>query len=156
MFTADKLQQVLGSLGFNSVDRTAHPFGVGLGVPQSSADFCVLSIASGDPQAVNLASTVLRDIRKDQPAILEITNRLTRDNPLFPCVLHDAEDGWDILILQRFSRGLLINVPEFLQMCVETIPRAAAAHVGTFVEFGGRRPEWGQPDFGDLVTRSML
>ena len=105
---------------------------------------------------VNIASGVLRGVSNNRAAILDITNRLTRDNALFPCVHHEAEAGWDVMTMMRFPLDLLTSAPEFLGQCVNTAPQVAANAAGEFVGLGGRRPEWTQQDFSELVTRSLL
>lgn len=153
----DGLGAVLGKLGLQYVEAPEHPFGIGIGAAWSANDFTVLSVAFGDPGMVNLASAVSRDVRQDDRAgILDITNRLTRDNPMRPCVLHDADAGWDVLAMMRFPATLLIAREKFFNTCVTTLPQFAAAVVPEFAAFGGRRPEWTAEDLHELVTRSML
>jgi hypothetical protein len=151
----DRIQQSLTRIGLKSVAAPPNPFGSALGVPWSPHDFTVISVHMGDPGPVNLVSAVLRGVSRDQ-AILGTTNRLTRDNALFPCVLHEAAAGWDVLMAQRFPEPLLVKDPQFLQLCVEALPQRAAEAVPEFAAFGGRRPEWGAADLGDLVTRSLM
>jgi hypothetical protein len=154
--TVDRLQDALASLGLTAVAGTPNPWGVGLGVAWSSGDFCVLSVGLGAASLVNIASAVLRGVNQDRLAILDAANRLTRENALFPCVLHDSDVGWDVIMMQRFPAQLLVGSQGFLRQCVQALPVAAAQAVDSFSEVGGRRPVWDGADFDELVTRSML
>jgi hypothetical protein len=150
------LAEALAASGVKSVMAPRNPFGAGLGVLWDVDEFTVLSVMIGDLEIANLGSAVLRGVARERAAILDITNRLTRDNPLMPVVLHDAEAGWDVLVTQRFPVQLLLENRRFLRDCVESLSGMAKQTVAELAPFGGRRPRWTAEDLHELVTRTMM
>lgn len=152
-----RLRDVLAQEGLRSVDAPRNPFGAGLGVAWGDDVFTVMTVEAGEPGMINLGSAVLRSVdESERAALLDQVNSATRDNPLMPVVLHDAEAGWDVIVMQRFPLQLLLRNPRFLHDCAHALAHTAKDFVERFGQFGGRRPQWTADDLHELVIRTTL
>lgn len=102
----DQMERVKGlvaQVGLRYDDLLAVPVGVGIGVAFDEARFLVLSVLGGGSESqLLLTAGVAHDIVDDRLAGLEFCNGHTCANAAFPCVLHRADDGTDILVQQRY------------------------------------------------------
>ena len=158
--TIGVIDQTLAHLGFNAVDLTGPGLiGLGRAVGWPDDKYCMISVGLGGSETmVNVVNGVLRDIRQDRMPALEACNRLTRDNSTFPCVLHDAEAGWDILLSQRLPISVFALDPDFLKTCLEAQLMIADSirEDLEIVSLGGNRYRWNDDDVNRLLIRSLL
>ena len=158
--TIGAIDQVLGHLGFSAVELTG-PGMIGLGRAVGWPDdkYCVISVGLGGSETmVNVVSGVLRDIQKDRMAALDACNSQTRDNSTFPCVFHDADAGWDILLVQRFPISVFAMDADFLKTCLEAqlMITDNIREDPKFVPLGGVHYKWNDEDVNRLLIRSLL
>lgn len=152
----DRIKTALSEVGirFSDVGKVG-----GMGVWFGETDYIVLSVqALSTVGALYITSGVLKDISADRLAILDICNNLTRDNPTYPVFLDDSEDGWDVLLQQRFPIDrLLANLPIF-KSYVEEFPGWARHARQRFALAGlqGQVHAWNADDVRRLVLRSVM
>jgi hypothetical protein len=151
------LRDALAAQGLQSVAAPRNPFGAGLAVPWEEGTFSVMAVMAGEPRMVNFGSAVLRSVAQtDKVGILYLTNLLTRENPLMPVVLHNAEAGWDVIAMQRFSYQLLMENQSFMCESAHALAYMAREVEERFQQFGGRPPQWRADEIHELVIRTTL
>jgi hypothetical protein len=117
----------------------------------------VLAFDDGEYTAV-LTTPVLKDVTQRRNRVLELCNELTRENPLHPCILHQTDEGADVLIKQRFPHDVLVEAPEFFRGELASLPSIASVARDQAADRGitGSTYEWSAADFWRLSIRSMF
>jgi hypothetical protein len=154
-----RIKAALDQLGLRFLDLGTLVIAAGVGIAYGQNDYLVLSVSAGGSEGVlNLTSGVLKDVRQDRLAILNICNKLTRDNPAYPVFLHDAEAGWDVLMQQRLLTDLLLADLSTFKSLIELLPRAAQSARAKFAEanLGGQMYTWTNDDIRRLLLRSVM
>jgi hypothetical protein len=95
--------------------------------------------AGGLEDAVAITVGVFKGVTQDRPTVLDACNTMTRDNPMYPVFLHDAQQGWDILVQQQFHIDLALKKPGLLlqQPCQPSALRRAPALRSAKVRYRG-------------------
>jgi hypothetical protein len=158
---ARQLQRVkasLAGLGLQFFELGRDVFGAGVGVAQGNESFIVLSVSGAAGGILNMTAGLLKNVTQERFLLLELCNTLTRDNAAFPVYLHDAPDGWDVHMQQRYLIDLLEEAPWFLQACVENLLAVAEATRAKLQEAGiaGERYIRSGSDGRRLLTRSLV
>jgi hypothetical protein len=158
--TIGDIHAALKQVGLQWVDLVPPALlGLGLAVGWSNDRYCVISVGlGGSEDMVSISSGVLRGVHQDRLQVLDACNTITRDNATFPCFLHDAEVGWDVLICQRFPIGVLANNVSFFKLCLEVQPIVSEnirSHPA-FSSLGGVPYTWSDDDVNQLLIRSLI
>jgi len=154
----DRVKKAVSEVGLRYVDLGEAVVGVGIGLSWSPTDWVVISIAAGGfEDLVAITAGVLKDVERDRPRILDECNTRTRENITYPVYLHDAQDGWDVLVQQRFHIDVLLTVPGLLHGTLSNLPIHAQRTRDEFREHGlrGETHEW-NADTTRLLIRSLL
>lgn len=154
----ERLKVVVSQLGLNYYELPACPFGLGVAIAESETRFVLLSVFFEPGVGVAYTTSgVLKNVEHDRPRVLEVCNARTRDNPLFPIYLHDADEGWDILASQRLPIDLLVNNPQFLEEHIQAYRVIIEKALPAFQEAGvrGERHKWSE-DLPRLLVRSLI
>jgi hypothetical protein len=133
--------------------------GLGLAVGWPDDRFNVISVGlGGSEDTVNISAGILRDVAQDRVRILDACNRLTRDNATFPCFLHDAEAGWDVLTSLRLPVGVFASNIAFLNLYLESQALVCEnlRSDPDLASLGGAAYTWDEADVNRLLTRSLL
>lgn len=132
--------------------------GRGVALAWSGGGFLTLSIAAGSPHTVLITAGVLKDVERDLLLVLEACNYRNQGNAAYLFLLHDADVGWDVLIQHSFPLQLLVDVPPFLQACLEPTTVVAAEAREEFREkgVGGTAYAWNEEDAARLLSRSII
>jgi hypothetical protein len=117
----------------------------------------VLAFDDGEHRAV-LTTPVLKGVHQRRSRVLDLCNVLTRENPAYPCVLHETDEGADLLIKQCYPHDMLCAAPDFFSCKLHSLPSVAAVTRERADEEGisGGAYEWSGADFWRLSTRSMF
>jgi len=154
----ERVRNTLAGLGVQCREVGLDVFGAGVGVAQNGTDFVMLSVAGPADGVLNITAGLLKDISHERPKVLELCNSFTKRNPACPVYLHDAPDGWDIHMQQRFLVDVLISEPWFFRSCVEDLPVVARSARSKFHAAGicGRPYSWSEADARRLLVRSLV
>ncbi|MEH0929071.1 hypothetical protein [Micromonospora sp. CPCC 205558] len=155
----EQTMNVLTKIGLEYVELDPFVMGVGVAVPYGPADYVVISVSGGGSESLlNLTSGVLQDLSQEPLPILDACNKITRDNPIFPHFLHDAEAGWSVLVQHRALATVLYDVRGLMQVVVENLPVIARASREKLAAAGvvGRPYTWNPADANHLLIRSLM
>ena len=164
----DRAQQNLAALrslaesgGFACSDVVGPPFAVRFCVGEpGQRRFVMVSVMAFDDgeRMVVLTTPVLKDIAQRRNRVLDLCNELTWENPAYPCVLHQTDEGADMLIKQRYPHDLLVAAPDFFRGKLDGLPSVAAVARERASDVGitGSTYAWSAADFWRLSTRSMF
>ncbi|PYC66190.1 hypothetical protein C7C45_26050 [Micromonospora arborensis] len=155
----EQTKRALTRASLEYVELDPFVMGVGVAVPYGPTDYVIISISGGGNESVlNLTSGVLQDLPQDPLPILDVCNKLTRDNPIFPHFLHDAEAGWAVLVQHRALATVLYDVPGLMKVIVENLPVIARQSREKLAAAGvvGRPYIWSPADANHLLIRSMM
>ncbi|SDZ46067.1 hypothetical protein SAMN05444365_1199 [Micromonospora pattaloongensis] len=155
----EQAKNALTKIGLRYTELDPFMFGVGVGVPIGLADYVVISVSGGGNESmVNLTSGVLQDLPQDPLKILSVCNSLTRDNPIFPHFLHDAQAGWAVLVQHRALATVLHDVSGMMQVIVENLPVIARQSREKLTAAGvtGRPFDWNVAEANHLLIRSLM
>ena len=132
---------------------------VGAAIFDDQGDFVLVTVP-GPPGHLVLYLTcgVLRDIRQEQLAALNVCNEINQGGAPFACFLHDAEAGWDILAQSKMPVALAFQAPQFFSSAVKGLPGAIEEMRPKFAsaELAGERYQLSREDVGRLFFRSMM
>jgi hypothetical protein len=155
----ERLQGAVHAIGLKTGEVRETPFGAGFGVAWSDTRFSVVSAAFEETVVyVYVTAGVLKNVPQARQALLEVCNGLTRDNPLFPAFLHDAEAGWDVLLSARSPAEVLMTQPAYFRLLLEFTPGAAEQALERFAAEGiptSERHTWSE-DIPRLIMRSVM
>jgi hypothetical protein len=117
----------------------------------------VLGFNDGEHMAV-LTTPVLKDVLQRRHRVLALCNALTWENPAYPCVLHETDEGSDLLIKQCYPHDMLVTAPEFFRGKLDSLPSVAAVTRERAADEGitGSTYAWSAADFWRLSARSMF
>jgi hypothetical protein len=117
----------------------------------------VLAFDDGEHRAV-LTTPVIKGVQQRRNRVLDLCNVLTRENPAYPCVLHETDEGADLLIKQCYPHDMLVAAPDFFSGKLHSLPSVAAVIRERAAEEGitGGTYAWSAADFWRLSTRSMF
>jgi hypothetical protein len=155
------LRSLAESGGFACSDVIGPPFAVRFCVGEPGIRrfvmVSVLAFDDGEHTAV-LTTPVLKDVTQRRSRVLDLCNELTRENPLHPCVLHQTDEGADVLIKQRFPHDVLVDSPTFFRDELGSLPSVASVAREQAAELGinGSTYAWSAADFWRLSIRSMF
>ncbi|MCZ7474148.1 hypothetical protein [Micromonospora sp. WMMC273] len=155
----EHVKSALTKIGLRYTELDPFVMGVGVGVPFGPQEYVVISVSGGGNESVvNVTSGVLEDLPQGPLKILTVCNSLTRDNPIFPHFLHDAQAGWAVLVQHRAPAVVLYDVPGMMQVIVENMPVVARKSREKLTEAGltGRALDWNQADAYHLLIRSLI
>jgi hypothetical protein len=156
--TLDRIAEMLTAQQFSFVP-VHNTFGRSLALAFSETDFCVISVPGAPSQnTVYLISPVLGQLQQDRLLILDQCNQRTRDNPVLPVILHEAEAGWSALVSVGMLAGAFYGARQLLRTYVEALPTVASAARESMLEFGvvGSEYHWGPEALSELAIRSVL
>jgi hypothetical protein len=155
----DRLQEAVRAIGLKTGEVRETPFGVGFGVAWSDTRFSVVSATYEETVGfIYVTAGVLKAVPQARRPLLEVCNGLTRDNPLFPAFLHDAEAGWDVLLSARSPVEVLMSQPAFFRLLLEYGPGTAELALERFAAEGistAERHTWSE-DVPRLIIRSVM
>lgn len=164
----DRAQRNLAALrssaetgGFACSDVVGPPFAVRFCVGEpGQRRFVMVSVLAFDDSEhmVRLTTPVLKDVVQRRGRALDFCNELTRENPAYPCILHETDEGSDLLIKQCYPHDLLLTAPEFFRGKLGSLPSVASVTRDRAADAGlsGSVYEWSAADFWRLSTRSMF
>jgi hypothetical protein len=154
----ERVRAALTGLGIQSREAGLDVFGAGAGVVRGGSDFVMLSVAGPAAGVLNITAGLLKDVAHERRRLLEVCNSCTKGNSGCPVYLHDAPDGWDVHMQQRFLIDLLIDEPWFLRSCVESMPAAARSARARFCAAGicGQPYTPSPADARRLLIRSLI
>jgi hypothetical protein len=164
----DLAQQNLATLrtlaetgGFACSDVVGPPYAVRfcVGEPGQRRFVMVSVLAFNDNEHMALLTApVLKRVVQRRNRVLDLCNELTRENPAYPCVLHETDEGSDVLIKQCYPHELLLTAPDFFRGKLESLPSVASVTRDRAADAGitGATYEWSAADFWRLSTRSMF
>jgi hypothetical protein len=145
--------------GLKYVELPDDVFGAGVGVGFGEAGYVILSVMGGGSESkLLITSGILKDIKQDRLAALNACNSFTSGNTLFPVYLHDAKNGWSLLMQLTYMIDLLLDNPEYFSLVVRTTPQIAAQHRAEIAEkcdLGGQPWQWTAEDLSMLLTKSL-
>jgi hypothetical protein len=154
----DRVKKALARLGIKFFELNWDVFGAGVGIARDGEGFIVLSVSGPADGVLNITVGILKNVAHERLRLLELCNSLTRDNTAFPVYLHDAPDGWDVHVQQRYLIDLLEDEPWFFRACVENLPATAESTRVKFQEAGiaGEPYIWNKSDAQRLLVRSLV
>lgn len=130
--------------------------GAGYGIAWKDGTFTAVAVAAGNEAYAQVSTGVLLGVDRERAALLEQCNRWNQNQPAYPVYLHDAENGWTVLMHTSFPILLLETAPEFFGMLVAELPRIAARARAEFTGVGGRAFHWGADDLEKLVQSTLM
>jgi hypothetical protein len=155
-----RIKALCARVGLQYVELADGMFGVGAGIGFGEAGYVILSIMGGGNESkLMITSGILKDIKQDRLAALTACNSFTRENTLFPVFLHDAQNGWSLLVQLTYTVDLMLDNPEYFELVVRTTPKIAAQHRAELAEkydLGGRLWQWTGEDVTMLLAKSLV
>jgi hypothetical protein len=156
----DRVKALCTQVGLRYIEIADSFFGAGIGVALSEMDYVILSVLGGGSESKLMVTCGLaKDIKQDRLAALTASNTFTRNNTIFPVFLHDAKDGWSLLMQLTYTVDLLLDNPEYFFMVVRTTPQVATEHRAELAEkydLGGQLWRWTPDDLELLLLKSLL
>jgi hypothetical protein len=155
----ERIKALIIQVGWTYIELPEFPMGVGIAVGFGPTQYTMLSVMGGGSEGqLNITAGILCDIRQDRLTALNLCNGIVRDNPAYPVYLHEAQNGWDILVSNIFFAQLLLENPVFFVKSVSALPQVADIIRPKFVEaeLGGRPFNWDAEDRHRLFIKSML
>jgi hypothetical protein len=154
-----RIKALCAQEGLNYIDLPDHVLGVGVGIGFGATGHVVLSVMAGGGEGkLMITSGILKDIKQDRLAALIACNSLTSGNSLFPVFLHDAENGWSVLMQLTYMIDLMLDNPEYFSLVVRTTPQMAAQHraeIAAKYDLGGQHWQWSAEDLSMLLAKSL-
>jgi hypothetical protein len=154
-----RIKVLCAQVGLKYAELPDDVFGAGVGIGFGDAGHVILSIMGGGSEGkLMITSGILRDIRQDRLAALTACNSFTSGNTLFPVYLHDAENGWSLLMQLTYTIDLMLDNPEYFSLAVRTTPQMAAQHRAEIAEkydLGGQPWQWTAQDLSTLLAKSL-
>lgn len=156
----DRIKALCAQVGLKYIEIPDSFAGAGIGVGLSETDYVILSVLGGGSEGkLMITCGLAKDIKQDRLAALDASNTFTRNNTIFPVFLHDAKDGWSLLMQLTYTVDLLLDNPEYFSMVVRTTPQVATEHRAELAEkydLGGQPWRWTPEDLGLLLLKSLL
>ncbi|WP_410644967.1 hypothetical protein [Amycolatopsis sp. lyj-346] len=152
-----KIKNLLDEAGLKYADLGEGLNCVGVGLTWDKGGWAVVSMAAGGLEdAVTITVGVLKDVTQDRPTVLDACNATTRDNPTYPIFLHDAQQGWDVLVQQQFHVDLVLTNPDYFRGCLANLPRYAELRRPDLRKAGieGLDYTWNDENLRRLLIRS--
>jgi len=135
------------------------PAGLGVAVSFEESGFEVISVL-GPPNDLNVSLTVgiAKDVPQDRLALLDFCNSHTKAWSAFPVYLHDAPDGWDVVLQVNYPVQVLVDIPPFFMSMLQGVLDVGNHVRRSFVDagLGGQPYEWGPDDTLRLLHRSTM
>jgi hypothetical protein len=154
-----QIKALCAQVGLKYVELPDDVFGPGVGIGFGEAGYVVLSVMGGGNEGkLMITSGILKDIKQDRLTALTACNALTSGNTLFPVYLHDARNGWSVLMQLTYTINLLLDNPEYFSLVVRSTPQMAAEHRAEIAEkydLGGQPWQWTAEDLSMLLTKSL-
>jgi hypothetical protein len=154
-----RIKALCAQVGLKYVELPDFVLGAGVGVSFGDDGHVVLSVMGGGSESkLMITSGILRDIKQDRLTALTACNSLTSGNSLFPVYLHDADNGWSLLMQLTYPIDLLLDNPEYFSLIVRAAAQIAANHRAEIAEkydLGGGRWPWTAEDLNILLIKSM-
>lgn len=154
-----RIKVLCAQVGLKYVELPDEMFGAGVGVGFGEAGHVILSVmGGGNESGLMITSGILKDIKQDRLAALNACNSFTSGNIQFPVYLHDARNGWSLLMQLACPIDLLLDNPEYFSVIVRTTPQIAAQHRAEIAEkydLGGRPWQWTAEDLNMLLAKSL-
>lgn len=154
-----RIKALCAQVGLNYVELRDDVFGAGVGIGFGEAGYVILSVMGGGGESkLMITSGILKDIQRDRLAALNACNSFTSANTLFPVYLHDAQNGWSLLMQLTYTIDLLLDNPEYFSLVVRTTLQMTAQHRAEIAEkydLGGQPWQWTAEDLGMLLTKSL-
>lgn len=148
---------LLDQAGLNYVDVPSM-FGRSVALSWGDENFVLVSVA-GPPNdhSVFLTCPVLGELEQNRTLLLEQCNYFTWSNPAFPVFLHDAEEGWAVLVATSDPAAVFHQVAGLLVSKIQGIRGAASVIRQGFLDAGARGSlwEWRSDHLSSLATRSV-
>lgn len=153
-----QVRELAAQIGFASTDLDENPAGVGIAIEFGEQCVVLSVIAGGSEGQLYITTGVLRDVKRERTAILDLCNDMVRDNPAYPIYLHDGEESWDVILSTVYPIRTLTALPEFFQNSIQALPEVAAVARNRFVEagLGGEPFGSGRSDLDRLLAESIL
>jgi hypothetical protein len=154
-----RVKALCTQVGLKYVELPDNLFGAGVGAGFGEAQYVVLSVMGGGSEnKLLITSGVVKNIKQDRLAALTACNSFTSGNTLFPVYLHDADNGWSLLMQLTYTIDLLLDNPDYFSLVVRTTPQIAAQHRAELAEkydLGGQAWQWTAEDLSMLLTKSL-
>jgi hypothetical protein len=154
-----RIKALCAQVRLNYVELPDYIVGAGVGVSFGEAGYVVLSVLGGGSESkLMITSGILKGIKQDRLAALNACNSFTSGNSMFPVYLHDAQNGWSLLMQLTCTIDLLLDNPEYFSLIVRTTPRVAANHRAEIAEkydLGGGPWPWTAEDLSMLLAKSL-
>src|ERR1035437_8882851 len=115
MAQLDRVKSLLSSSGVRFLDLSEVFGGVGIAVASGETEYVVITVMVGAEAALWVSSGVLKDVAHERLPALEACNRWNQSHAGYPCYLHDADSGWDVLMQQHYPLQLALDVPLFFK-----------------------------------------
>jgi hypothetical protein len=154
-----RIKALCDQIGLKYVELPDDFFGAGVAVGFGEDGHVVLSVMGGGSEnKLMITSGILKDIKQDRLAALTASNAFTSANTLFPVYLHDAGNGWSLLMQLTYTVDLLLDNPEYFGLVVRSTPQISAQHraeVAEKYDLGGQVWQWTAEDLRMLLTKSL-
>lgn len=154
-----RIKALCDQIGLKYVELPDDVFGAGVAVGFGDAGHVVLSVMGGGSESkLMITSGVLKDMKQDRLAALSAANSFTSANTLFPVYLHDAQNGWSLLLQLTYTIDLMLDNPEYFELVVRTAPQICEQHraeVAEKYDLGGQPWQWTADDLSMLLTKSL-
>lgn len=159
MAQLDRVKTLLSSSGVRFANLNEVFGGVGIAVAWGETEYVVLTVMVGAEEALWVSSGILKDVAHERLPALEACNLWNQTHAGYPCYLHDADSGWDVLMQQHYPLQLALDVPPFFKAwSLEGMPRSATDARGeeSFSSLEGSPYGWNEEDSHRLLMRSMF
>lgn len=154
-----RIKALCSQVGLKYIELPDDVFGAGIGVGFGETGNVVLSVMGGGSEGkLMITSGILWDIKQDRLAALNACNSFTSGNTLFPVYLHDAQNGWSLLMQLTYTIDLLLDNPDYFDLVVRSTPQMAAQHRAEIAEkydLGARPWQWTAEDLSMLLSKSL-
>lgn len=153
-----QVRELTAQIGLAPLDLDENPAGVGIAVEFEEQCVILSIIAGGSESQLYITTGVLRDVKRERAAILDLCNDMVRDNPAYPIYLHDKDESWDVILSNVFPIRFLAAQPEFFQNSILALPEVAEAARSRFVQagLGGEPFSADREDLDRLLAESIL
>ena len=155
-----RIRALCDQVGLKYIELPDAPFGAGGVVGFGEEGHVILSVMGGGSESkLMITSGILKDIKQDRLAALNACNSFTSGNTLFPVYLHDAKNGWSLLMQLTYTIDLLLDNPEYFSLVVRTTPQIAAQHrteIDEKYDLGGEPWQWTPEDLSMLLAKSLV
>jgi hypothetical protein len=149
-----RIKMLVDRAGIRYITLAETSWSLGVAVAWGETDIIVVSIPTGTPHYAYFTQGLLKNVVQDRLAALEGANNRTCENPEFPVFLHDADNGWDILLQQTYPVQLLTEVPAFFESRLQTTEVAASIRAELQPSLGGTPYRFEDTDLARLLMRA--